>query len=612
MLCHRISAVLAFFMIVLATIGGAFPVVTGDKVIGQIIKEEKKKMSKYPQKVGKVSNPINDLRVQVYLDKDEVRVNETINIVIRVDEPNHKKSSSSDKSQNVRRRITLLNPKWKYGLGRNLLTIFGKIKFDGFKGFVTNRHKIITAQSRDRVNNGIAGYRFTYSICWGDNSPAQVIPSNSKEMRASHIFSSVGLYIISVRVRDSKTGMIGFTSIEVSVISDNNDTLGMGSKHFWAVIVGVAKYKDPRANLPIFEGRLKVLYNSLIASRNWRRTHIKLLTNEKATKRNILDALEWLDRKSGKGDVVLFAFMGHGTAVRDKDGDEGPFDRYDEAICPYDTRITKNGVDPDSVITDDELREIFDDIERGPLGVKKGLKGMCLIFETCLSGDLVDKGALDVLDINGDGRIEEREETTRFTQSFIQDIGGYSSVQSLGGGVEGRRRVVIMSSIGETLSVALVGIGGPLTNSLAMAFYGYADDLDLDRWVSAEEAFRWARKTYFVTAAAFINGLSAWTFFDAFIEAYLKAKDKGLNETEAIKAGLEAGLSAVARFLASLLFHIICREITMKILTGHWVIPIPTMYDGCKGELPITKKGIIPLPTSEIPSGNQPNLPELG
>ena len=49
------------------------------------------------------------------------------------------------------------------------------------------------------------------------------------------------------------------------------------------------------------------------------------------------------------GDVVLIQFAGHGTFVKDLDGDEA--DKFDEALCPVDFHAG-------SLILDDDLAPI--------------------------------------------------------------------------------------------------------------------------------------------------------------------------------------------------------------------------------------------------------------
>jgi len=62
------------------------------------------------------------------------------------------------------------------------------------------------------------------------------------------------------------------------------------------------------------------------------------LTDEQATRSAILEQLEQLVTTSTAGDVIVFQFSGHGTELRDVNGDEtgGNNGRLDEAICPVD------------------------------------------------------------------------------------------------------------------------------------------------------------------------------------------------------------------------------------------------------------------------------------
>ena len=50
-----------------------------------------------------------------------------------------------------------------------------------------------------------------------------------------------------------------------------------------------------------------------------------------------------------KGDFLIFQFSGHGSQIRDREGDELS-DHMDELICPYDMNWD------DGFITDDILR----------------------------------------------------------------------------------------------------------------------------------------------------------------------------------------------------------------------------------------------------------------
>ena len=80
--------------------------------------------------------------------------------------------------------------------------------------------------------------------------------------------------------------------------------------------------------------------------------NIVTLTEEAATRAAILAALNRLVSESGPNDTVVFHYSGHGSQVKDLNGDEE--DGLDETLVPYDGRTP--GV-PD--IVDDELDVIF-------------------------------------------------------------------------------------------------------------------------------------------------------------------------------------------------------------------------------------------------------------
>jgi ribosomal protein L21E len=99
----------------------------------------------------------------------------------------------------------------------------------------------------------------------------------------------------------------------------------------WGVIVGVSDYYynyylDP---FTYADNDAQDLYDTL--SPAWGISHIRLLKNSQATKRSILDAIDWLADNAGADDTVLFSFSGL--------GDLGGI------ICPYDLNyLAANGI----------------------------------------------------------------------------------------------------------------------------------------------------------------------------------------------------------------------------------------------------------------------------
>jgi hypothetical protein len=98
---------------------------------------------------------------------------------------------------------------------------------------------------------------------------------------------------------------------------------------------------------------------------------IRILTDERATTANIRKRLKRLASDMQPGDVVVFHYSGHGSQVRDRDGDEELKDHLDEIICPYD-------LDWDDPITDDELGKTFANIPEGA--------SVTVLLDSCHSG----------------------------------------------------------------------------------------------------------------------------------------------------------------------------------------------------------------------------------
>ncbi|MBI5740876.1 MAG: caspase family protein [Nitrospirae bacterium] len=98
---------------------------------------------------------------------------------------------------------------------------------------------------------------------------------------------------------------------------------------------------------------------------------IRVLVDGRATRANILKRLKWLATGVKKGDTLVFHYSGHGTQIRDRDGDELK-DRMDEALCPYDTDWDGG------LIVDDDLYNIA-------RGLPKGVN-LEVLLDACHSG----------------------------------------------------------------------------------------------------------------------------------------------------------------------------------------------------------------------------------
>ena len=146
-----------------------------------------------------------------------------------------------------------------------------------------------------------------------------------------------------------------------------------------ALCVGINDFKNfPEQALQGCVNDVKDMTGILKDFLGFRDADITTLTNEKATKANIMKNLTTMvaDAKKGKYDYLVFSLSSHGTQVPDKDGDEP--DNADEAFCPYDLAAKGDKWDPDHIITDDELHKLFATLPKNVL--------LEVYLDTCHSG----------------------------------------------------------------------------------------------------------------------------------------------------------------------------------------------------------------------------------
>jgi len=150
-----------------------------------------------------------------------------------------------------------------------------------------------------------------------------------------------------------------------------------------ALLIGINAYPNPNNNL---RGCVNDIVDMeyFIASKNkvYTKENIKTLTDSRATKKGILDHLNWLLMGASAGDQILFHYSGHGAQLPSK-GHTYEKDGLDEIICPYD--FSDAGATK-TAITDKEFAKIFATIPKGVHFV--------WISDSCHSEDLSRKQAI--------------------------------------------------------------------------------------------------------------------------------------------------------------------------------------------------------------------------
>jgi len=139
-----------------------------------------------------------------------------------------------------------------------------------------------------------------------------------------------------------------------------------------ALLIGVGDYLNDR-EVPDLAGAVndvKLMRQVLISRFGYAEEDITVLTDADATRAGILAAIATLVSQTQPGDRVYLHYSGHGSQVKDLDGDEE--DGLDETIMPHDARTPDV---PD--ITDDELNLLLAPLDAG---------AALVVLDSCHSG----------------------------------------------------------------------------------------------------------------------------------------------------------------------------------------------------------------------------------
>jgi hypothetical protein len=342
---------------------------------------------------------------------------------------------------------------------------------------------------------------------------------------------------------------------------------------YYAVLCACSRYANPKYDLPKImpapESKLRVLYDALIQTKNWDPDHIILLLNENATKHNITDALETMSTRVKEDDIFLFTWSGHGSHIPDVDGDEARWDAndtYDEIICPYD--ITKVNGNFTNVISDDDLHFYFSNIHA---------KGKCLIFESCLSGGLVDQNHSQTADVPTIKKMLVGADSYAPTPpSETMDVNGNNTI-------------VIMSTLPNTLGLMSYMTFSPLLYSIAKVI---TDDKRCDKnndgVLSAEEIFQQARPKALIQSSSLwaVYALSDYLFFKFNLYTSMDLSPRLVQLYTFFDTILPIPIVLSTCFF--LVFYLLCQSI-VKYRDGYYFLNWPHMQDEYPGELPLVQ-----------------------
>lgn len=90
----------------------------------------------------------------------------------------------------------------------------------------------------------------------------------------------------------------------------------------YALVIGISNFKDSSINLKYAAKDATDLRNFLVNQANFKADHVKLLTDEQATRENVIGLLgeKWLGKRAKQDDLVLVYVSSHGSSARDDAG----------------------------------------------------------------------------------------------------------------------------------------------------------------------------------------------------------------------------------------------------------------------------------------------------
>ncbi len=214
-----------------------------------------------------------------------------------------------------------------------------------------------------------------------------------------------------------------------------------------ALLIGINKYQY----VPQLQGSINDIETMrliLTTRYGFSPDKIKMVKDTEATRAGIIAALEGLIKEAGPDDVIYLHYSGHGSQVKDLNGDEE--DGLDETLIPQDGRGPNV---PD--ILDDELDEMLSRLRA---------RTALIVLDSCHSGTATRSVALRTRSVpqESDARLELYKRWSIKTRAvvplpntrYVLMTGAASHQPALDGPVEGRYHGLFTYALSKSLSSA--------------------------------------------------------------------------------------------------------------------------------------------------------------
>jgi hypothetical protein len=222
-----------------------------------------------------------------------------------------------------------------------------------------------------------------------------------------------------------------------------------------ALLVGINDYPDPADRL---EGCVNdaFLMSSLLQEAGFAAEDIRVVLNERATAKGILDRLDWLLDGTQDGQERVFYYSGHGAQIPGYGVGE-KVDAKDECLVAHDFDWSR-----DHAVTDDQFYELYSQL---PYGTQ-----FLTIFDCCHSGGMTRDGGVRVRGLTPPDDIRHRElrwhqgEQMWVSRDFKLTSKDAAAIQSerAGAGLRGEERERRQARFGRDGAVRKLGVGARL------------------------------------------------------------------------------------------------------------------------------------------------------
>ncbi|MBI1899666.1 MAG: caspase family protein [Planctomycetia bacterium] len=140
-----------------------------------------------------------------------------------------------------------------------------------------------------------------------------------------------------------------------------------------ALLVGINDYPDPGNRLAGCVNDV-FLMSSVIQECGFGPDQIRVVLDDRATAKGILDRMSWLVDGAAPGDTLFFFYSGHGAQVPAYNA-EGEVDRTDETLVPFDFDWSK-----ETSVADDQIYGLYSQL---PYDTR-----LVMVFDCCHSGGI--------------------------------------------------------------------------------------------------------------------------------------------------------------------------------------------------------------------------------